>query len=48
MVYIQGLSLTRVAMEMGYNYKYTCRLNGQALNRFDEKDEEKDKKDKKK
>lgn len=34
--YIQGKSLVTVASEMHYNYEYTKRLNGEALNKFDE------------
>lgn len=34
-VYIQGKSLVTVASEMHYNYEYTKRLNGEALNKFD-------------
>lgn len=34
-VYIQGKSLVTVASEMGYDYKYTCKMNGTALNKFD-------------
>lgn len=34
-VYIQGKSLVTVASEMHYNYEYTKRLNGEALNQFD-------------
>ena len=33
--YIQGKSLVTVASEMHYNYEYTKRLNGEALNKFD-------------
>lgn len=35
-VYIQGKTLVTTASEMGYNYEYTKRLNGEALNKFDE------------
>ena len=35
-VYIQRKSLVTVASEMHYNYEYTKRMNGEALNRFDE------------
>lgn len=35
-VYIQGKSLVTVASEMHYNYEYTKRMNGIALNKFDE------------
>ena len=34
--YIQGKSLVTVASEMHYNYEYTKRLKGEALNKFDE------------
>ena len=34
--YIQGKSLVTVASEMHYNYEYTKRMNGEALNKFDE------------
>ena len=34
--YIQGKSLVVVSAEMGYNYEYTKRMNGIALNKFDE------------
>lgn len=34
--YIQGKSLVTVASEMGYNYEYMKRMNGIALNKFDE------------
>lgn len=34
--YIQGKSLVTVASEMNYNYEYTKRMNGIALNKFDE------------
>ena len=33
--YIQGKSLVTVASEMGYEYKYMCKMNGIALNKFD-------------
>lgn len=33
--YIQDKSLIIVAAEMGYNYEYTKRMNGIALNKFD-------------
>ena len=33
--YIQGKSLVVVSAEMGYNYEYTKRMNGIALNKFD-------------
>ncbi len=35
-VYIQGKSLVTVASEMHYNYEYTKRIKGEALNKFDE------------
>lgn len=35
-VYIQGKSLVTTASEMHYNYEYTKRMNGIALNKFDE------------
>lgn len=35
-VYIQGKSLVTVASEMNYNYKYMIKINGIALNKFDE------------
>lgn len=34
--YVQGKSLVRVADEMNYNYEYVKRMNGIALNKFDE------------
>lgn len=34
-VYIQGKTLVTVASEMGYNYEYTRKMNGIALNKFD-------------
>lgn len=34
--YIQGKSLVTVASEMNYNYEYMKRMNGIALNKFDE------------
>ena len=34
-VYIQNKSLVKVANEMGYNYEYTKRMNGIALDKFD-------------
>ena len=37
-VYIQGKTLVTVASEMGYDYKYMCKMNGIALNKFDEHD----------
>lgn len=35
-VYIQGKSLVTTASEMDYNYEYMKRMNGIALNKFDE------------
>ena len=37
-VYIQGNSLVITANEMGYDYKYMCKMNGIALKEFDEHD----------
>lgn len=34
--YVQGKTLVKVADEMGYNYEYVKRMNGIALNKFDE------------
>ena len=34
-IYIQGKKLVDVASEMGYDYKYMCKMNGNALNKFD-------------
>ena len=34
-VYIQGKSLVTTASEMKYDYKYMCKMNGIALNKFD-------------
>jgi len=34
--YIQNKSLVTVASEMGYNYEYMKKINGIALNKFDE------------
>lgn len=34
-VYIQGKTLVTVASEMRYDYKYMCKINGIALNKFD-------------
>lgn len=34
--YIQGKTLVTVASEMNYNYEYMKRMNGIALNKFDE------------
>ena len=36
--YIQGKSLVTTASEMGYDYKYMCKMNGIALKKFDEHD----------
>ena len=36
--YIQGKSLVTVASEMKYDYKHMCKMNGIALNKFDEHD----------
>ena len=36
--YVQGKTLVRVADEMNYNYEYVKRMNGIALNKFDELD----------
>ena len=36
--YIQGKLLVTVASEMGYDYKYMCKMNGIALNKFEEHD----------
>ncbi len=35
-VYIQGKKLVTVASEMNYNYEYMKKMNGIALNKFDE------------
>ena len=37
-VYIQGKTLVTVASEMSYDYKHMCKMNGIALNKFDEHD----------
>jgi len=37
-VYIQGKTLVTTASEMNYDYKYICKMNGIALNRFDKHD----------
>lgn len=37
-VYIQGKTLVTVASEMDYDYKHMCKMNGIALNKFDEHD----------
>lgn len=34
--YIKGLGLEQISAEIGYNYYKTCRLNGEALQKFDE------------
>lgn len=34
-VYIQGKTLVTVASEMGYDYKYMCKMHGMALEKFD-------------
>ena len=34
-VYIQGKSLVTTASEMKYDYKNMCKMNGIALNKFD-------------
>lgn len=34
--YIKGLDLEEISTEIGYNYYKTCRLNGEALEKFDE------------
>ena len=34
-VYIQGKTLVTVASEMDYDYKHMCKMNGIALNKFD-------------
>ena len=34
-VYIQGKTLVTVASEMGYDYKYMCKMHGIALEKFD-------------
>lgn len=34
-VYIQGKSLVTTASEMGYDYKYMCKMHGFALEKFD-------------
>lgn len=34
--YIQGKKLVTVASEMNYNYEYMKKMNGVALNKFDE------------
>lgn len=34
-VYIQGKSLVKTANEMDYDYKYMCKMNGFALEKFD-------------
>ena len=37
-IYILGKPIVTVASEQGYNYKYTCELNGKALKLFEELD----------
>lgn len=37
-MYILNKSLVTVASELGYNYKYTCRIHGIALKKFEEVD----------
>lgn len=37
-VYIQGKTLVTTASEMNYDYKHICKMNGIALNKFDEHD----------
>lgn len=34
--YIKGLGLEQISAEIGYSYYKTCRLNGEALQKFDE------------
>jgi len=34
-LYIVGDKLERVALDINYNYHYTCRLHGHALNEYD-------------
>src|SRR5574344_270689 len=34
-IYIQNKSLTFASAEMGYDYKYFCKLHGTALDKFD-------------
>lgn len=34
-VYIRGKTLVTTASEMGYDYKYMCKIHGIALNEFD-------------
>lgn len=36
--YIKGYGLTKVANEIGYNYKWTCELHGNALARYKQLD----------
>lgn len=35
-MYIQGKTLVTVASEMNYNYKYVCRIHGEALQKYSE------------
>ena len=35
-LYIRGKSLVTVASEMNYNYKYICRVHGEALQKYAE------------
>lgn len=34
-VYIQNKTLVTTASEMGYDYKYMCKMHGRALDNFD-------------
>lgn len=36
--YIKGYGLTKVANEIGYNYKWTCELHGHALTQYKQLD----------
>ena len=36
--YIKGFGLTKVANEIGYNYKWTCELHGHALAKYKQLD----------
>ena len=36
--YIKGYNLTKVANEIGYNYKWTCELHGNALEKYKQLD----------
>lgn len=38
--YIQGKTLVTVASEMGYDYEYMKKMNGKALNKFDNEGED--------